>query len=215
MLARQGWHAGVVGLVASRVVERFHRPTILVALDGAEGRGSGRSIPGFDLHGALMECAPHLVRYGGHKMAAGMVVESDRVEAFRAAFDEVARRELQPEDLIPTQRVDAVVPLHEMDADLERLLRHLEPCGPGNPAPVFGVSGVQARGQRQVGKNHLRFTLRDETGSIGAIAFNWADRVGRDWWTEPVDVALRLERNEWRGRSTLQARMVQIKPADS
>jgi single-stranded-DNA-specific exonuclease len=126
----------------------------------------------------------------------------------------VARERLSPEDLVPIQRVDAVVAVRDMDGELERLLRHLEPCGPGNPAPVFGVSGARARDPRKVGGNHLKFTLHDGTAGIAAIAFNWADRVAADWWRQPIDIAVRLERNEWRGRSTLQARVVQIKPAD-
>ncbi len=214
VLAREGWHPGVIGLVASRLVERYSRPAILVGIDGDEGRGSGRSISGFDLHDALTACGAHLVRFGGHRMAAGLTVARDRVDDFRAAFNEVARTRLSPEDLVPTQRVDAVVAVDRMDGDLERLLRHLEPCGPGNPAPVFGVSGARARDPRKVGANHLKFTLHDDTADIAAIAFNWADRVEADWWRQPVDLAVRLERNEWRGRSTLQARVVQIKPAN-
>jgi single-stranded-DNA-specific exonuclease len=214
VLARDGWHPGVIGLVASRIVERFARPTVMVGLDGDEGKGSGRSIPAFDLHAALTECAPLLTRYGGHRMAAGLTVRRDRVEAFRERFNAVARATLSADDLVPGQRIDIVVPIERMDDDLERLFRHLEPCGPGNPAPVLGIVGAYAKHQRVVGSNHLRFTLTDATGTIGAIAFNWADRVPDDWWRQPVDVAVRLERNEFRGESTLQARVVQIKSAD-
>ena len=213
VLAREGWHAGVIGLVASRVVERHARPAILVALDGEAGRGSGRSIAGFDLHAALQACAPQLERYGGHKMAAGLTLRRDRLEAFREAFGAVARERLTPDDLVPPQRIDAVVSVEQMGDELERLLRHLEPCGPGNPAPVLGVSGAAARHQNTVGANHLKFTLDDGTGRIEAIAFNWADRVASGWWGAPLDVALKLERNEWRGRSQLQARVVAIRPA--
>jgi single-stranded-DNA-specific exonuclease len=213
VLAREGWHAGVIGLVASRVVERYARPAILVSLDGEEGRGSGRSIAGFDLHGALEACAPQLERYGGHKMAAGLTLRRERLQGFREAFGAVARERLTPQDLVPTQRIDAVVSLERMDAELESLLRHLEPCGPGNPAPVFGVSRSAARDRKTVGANHLKFTLDDGTGRIEAIAFNWADRVESAWWGAPLDVALRLERNEWRGRSHLQARVVGIRPS--
>jgi single-stranded-DNA-specific exonuclease len=214
VLAGEGWHPGVIGLVASRVVERYNRPAILISMDGDEGRGSGRSIPAFDLHAGLSACADHLERYGGHRMAAGLTVRRDRLDAFREAFNETARAKLSREDLIPTQKIDAVVPVERMDGDLERLLRHLEPCGSGNPAPVFGVRGASATDQRKVGTNHLKFTLADGTGKLPAIAFNWANRVGTDWWREPVDLALKLERNEWRGRSVLQARVVQIKPAN-
>ncbi len=214
VLAREGWHPGVIGIVASRIVERYHRPTILVALEGSEGRGSGRSIPGFDLHDALGRSAEHLDRWGGHRAAAGLTLKRDRLEPFRAAFNEVAAQELSARDLIPTQRVDIVGNVSSFDAELEHLMRHLEPFGPGNPAPVLGVERAFIRMPETVGSNHLKFTLEDDSGKLPAIGFDWADRVEQGWWQKPVDVALRLDRHEWRGRSTLQARVVQIKPAD-
>ncbi len=214
VLAREGWHPGVIGLVASRIVERYGRPTIVVALEGDEGRGSGRSIPAFDLHAALTACAQHLERYGGHRMAVGLNLQRDRLEHFRSAFNQVARSELSPDDVIPTQRVDTLVSISRLDDELERLLRHLEPCGSGNPGPVLGVVGGTPHGARVVGTNHLRFTLGDGTGRIAAIGFDWADRVESEWGRQPVDVAFRLERNEWNGKSVLQARVVQIKRSE-
>lgn len=213
VLARDGWHPGVIGIVASRVVERFSRPAILIALEGEVGKGSGRSIPGFDLHGALAACAPLLMRFGGHRMAAGLTVARDRLEAFRAAFNEAARARLAPDDLVPRQRIDAVVRLDEVSLDLERLLRHLEPCGAGNPTPVFGVTGVAVREARPVGANHLRLLLEDAAGRIPAIGFDWADRVNPDWWRAPVDVAFQLQQNEFRGDVSLQARIVGLRPS--
>jgi single-stranded-DNA-specific exonuclease len=213
VLAREGWHPGVIGLVASRIVERYTRPTVLVAFDGDVGKGSGRSISGFDLHAALTECAPHLSRYGGHRMAAGLTVERGRLDEFRAAFNRVARERLTEDDLVPTQRIDVVTTIATLDDELERLLRHLEPCGPGNPGPVLGIAEGAIRSDQVVGGSHLKFTLEDASGRIPAIAFNWADRLPPESRRAPVDVALRLERNEWRGTSTLQARVVQIKPA--
>ncbi|NIM51112.1 MAG: single-stranded-DNA-specific exonuclease RecJ [Gemmatimonadales bacterium] len=213
VLAQEGWHPGVIGLVASRIVERYTRPTILVALEGDEGRGSGRSIPRFDLHAGLSACAEHLTRFGGHRMAAGLSLRRERLEAFSTAFNEAVRSTLTADDLIPTRRIDVVIPVQHLDDRLERLFRHLEPCGPGNPAPVLAVGRANARGHRVVGSNHLRFTLTDGTGSVAAIAFDWADRVDGDWWRRPVDVALKLERNEWMGTSTLQARVVEIRPS--
>lgn len=212
VLAQEGWHPGVIGIVASRVVERFTRPAILVALDGESGKGSGRSIPQFDLHGALTACAPHLDRYGGHRMAAGLTVARARLDAFREAFNAEARARLRPEDLIPVQRIDALVAFDALDFDLERLLRHLEPCGPGNPSPVFGVAGAAVRDARPVGANHLRLLLEDGGGRLPAIGFDWADRVDPAWWRGLVDVAFKLERNEFRGDVSLQGRIVQIKP---
>jgi single-stranded-DNA-specific exonuclease len=214
VLAREGWHPGVIGLVASRVVERFTRPTILVALDGEEGRGSGRSISGFDLHAALTRCAPHLARYGGHKMAAGLNVRRDRLDAFRDEFDAVAHEQLTPDDLVPTQRIDLVVTVSQLTDQLERLLRYLEPTGIGNPGAVLGVSGARAVAPGVVGANHLKFRIDDTTGRVDAIAFGWADRVEKDWLSDRLDIALRLETNEFRGMSRLQARVVHLKPSD-
>ena len=212
VLASETWHPGVIGIVASRVVERYARPAILVAFEGDTGKGSGRSIAGFDLHAAIAECAPHLLRYGGHRMAAGVTVARGELDAFRAAFNAVARARLAADDLVPRRRIDAVVRLDELSLDLERLLRHLEPCGAGNPTPVFGVTGVAVRDARPVGANHLRLLLQDETGKIPAIGFDWADRVDPAWWRAPVDVAFQLQQNEWRGDVSLQARIVEVRP---
>jgi single-stranded-DNA-specific exonuclease len=214
VLSKDGWHAGVIGIVASRVVERYHRPTIMVALDGDEGKGSGRSIPGFNLHDALKRCAGHLERWGGHKAAAGVTIKSANLDPFKTAFNQVARAELTAEDLVPTQRIDIVGTVDSFDGDLERLMRHLEPCGAGNPGPVLGVERALAKTPAIVGHNHLKFTLDDGTGQLPAIGFGWGDRVDKRWLRKPVDVALRLDRHEWRGRSTLQAQVVDIKPTD-
>lgn len=213
VLASDTWHPGVIGIVASRVVERYARPAMLVALEGDVGKGSGRSVSGFDLHGALERCAPHLLRYGGHRMAAGITVAREALDGFRVAFNDVARERLSAEDLVTRRRIDAVVRLDDLSFDLERLLRHLEPCGAGNPTPVFGVTGVAVREARPVGANHLRLLLEDAAGRIPAIGFDWADRVDPAWWQAPVDVAFQLQQNEWRGDVSLQARIVEVKPA--
>ena len=154
------------------------------------------------------------MRWGGHKAAAGLTVRRERVEQFRDAFNQVAVSQIPPDELVPTQRVDIVGPIGSLTDDLERLMRHLEPCGPGNPAPVLGVRGAYARQPTTVGANHVKFTLGDSTGTISAIGFGWADRLDDGWWRNAVDVALQLSRNEWRGTSTLQARVVHIKSAD-
>ena len=213
VLASEDWHPGVIGIVASRLVERYGRPTFLVAWEGDTGRGSGRSIPGFDLHDALHRVGHCLEKYGGHRMAAGLTVRRGRFEEFRIAFLEVAGQLLRPDDLAPAQRVDLEVPLGDLSEELERLIRYLEPCGAGNPAPVFGVRGARAVRARRVGVNHLRFVLDDGSGAIPAIGFQVADRVPEDWLTRPLDVAFRLERDEWQGRSTLQARVATIAPS--
>jgi single-stranded-DNA-specific exonuclease len=213
VLAADDWHPGVIGIVASRLVERYGRPTFLVAWEGDTGRGSGRSIPGFDLHDALHRVRHCLERYGGHRMAAGLTVRRERFAEFRIAFLEVAGQLLRPDDLAPAQRVDLELPLADLSEELERLIRYLEPCGAGNPAPVFGVRGARAVRARRVGTNHLRFVLDDGSGAIPAIGFQVADRVPEDWLSRPLDVAFRLERDEWQGRSTLQARVATIAPS--
>lgn len=215
VLARDGWHPGVIGIVASRIVERTGRPTILIALDGDEGRGSGRSIPGFDLHGALIQCAEFLERFGGHTMAAGLSIRREALPDFREAFNRIARRSLAPEDLVPSQRIDLVVALEELDLRLEQLLRRLEPCGLGNPAPVFAASGVRVLDLRPVGENHLRFVLEDRGARLPIIAFDWGDRMPERWTGGKVDVAFRLERDEWQGMPSLKARLVDLRFASA
>lgn len=211
VLGSEGWHPGVVGIVASRVVERYGRPAFLVGFDGDVGKGSGRSISRFDLHGALGHCGDLLERYGGHRMAAGITVRRDRFDEFRARFEGVAAQQLSPEDLGPEQRVDIEIPLALATGQLERLIRHLEPCGMGNPAPVFGVRGVDLGGRQVVGANHLRGTLIGPDGSLGAIAFRMADRL-TDLGDGPVDATFRLEVNEFRGQTSLQARVLSLAP---
>jgi single-stranded-DNA-specific exonuclease len=213
VLAADDWHPGVIGIVASRLVERYGRPTFLIAWEGDVGRGSGRSIRGFDLHGALHRVGGCLEKFGGHSMAAGLTVRRDRFEEFRVAFLAVAAQLLRPDDLVPAQRVDLELPLANLSADLERLMRHLEPCGAGNPAPVFGVRGARAVGARRVGTNHLRFMLDDGSGALPAIGFQVADQVPEGWLEHPLDVAFRLELDDWQGRSTLQARVATIAPS--
>lgn len=218
VISSEGWHPGVVGIVASRVVERYGRPAVLVAVDGEVGKGSGRSISRFDLHAALTQCSDLLERFGGHHMAAGVTVKRENLPAFRARFAEVARQTLRPEDLAPEQRIDLVVPLAELTLDFERLCRHLEPCGMGNPGPVFGIRGARLGRPRKVGSNHLKGTLEQGTSRLEMIGFQWWDRIpwfdhataGRDGVA--VDAAFRLEQNEWQGQLSLQARLVALSP---
>lgn len=215
VLAADGWHPGVVGIVASRVVERWGRPTFLIGLDGEVGRGSGRSISRFDLHAALQACGDLLERYGGHRMAAGLTIHRRHLDAFRERFHRVAAEQLAPDDLGPEQRVDLEIELAGATDDLERLVRHLEPCGTGNPAPVFGVRGADFTDWRTVGRNHLKGSLRQGDQRLAAIGFQMAERsegwIGRG----PVDAAFRLEQNEYRGISSLQARLLTLAPHDA
>jgi len=211
VLSSESWHPGVIGIVASRVVERYGRPTFLIGIDGTVGKGSGRSIDRFDLHGALQACGDLLERFGGHRMAAGLTIRPDRIDAFRERFNAVARERLPLQQVGPEQRVDLEVDAAALDDALERLSRHLEPCGMGNPAPVFGLRGACLLDPRTVGSNHLKARLQSGPRSLDLIAFGWADRV-HAMGGSTVDLALRLEQNEWQGRQSLQGRVVAIAP---
>lgn len=218
VLGGDNWHAGVVGIVASRIVERYGRPTFIVAFDEdkavPEGKGSGRSISKFNLHDALHGCQDLLVRYGGHHMAAGLTIHRDQFDEFRKRFASIAREQLTQDDLAPEQRIDLVIELGEATADLEKHCRRLEPCGLGNPAPVFGVKGVMLDSPKQVGTGHLRATLTDGTVRLPAIGFGMFEQL-ESLGHGPVDAAFRLEQNEWNGRTSLQARLLALRPASN
>jgi single-stranded-DNA-specific exonuclease len=212
VLAADGWHPGVIGIVASRIVEEFGRPTILVALEGAEGKGSGRSISPFDLHAGIAQCRDLLLRFGGHRSAAGVTIARDKIEAFAERFNAAARSVLTPADLVPELRADLDVTLEEVTDDLEALLRHVEPCGLGNPAPVLVARGVRvAAPPRVVGKDGLRVLLEQHGTRITALGWGMAARAPELAPGSLVDVAFRLERDEWNGESRLQARLADFR----
>jgi single-stranded-DNA-specific exonuclease len=217
VLADETWHPGVIGIVASRLVEEFGRPTVLIALSGDQGKGSGRSISKFDLHGALGQSSEFLLRYGGHRMAAGVTVARDKVGEFAARFNEVARSLLSADDLVPEIRVDLEVSIDGMDQKIESLFRHFEPFGIGNPAPVLLARNVTiARPPKPVGHDGLKLVLDTGTGSLEALGWGFAPRVA-EFQLQPgskIDIAFRLERDEYRGESYLQARIADIRPSD-
>lgn len=212
VLAAEGWHPGVIGIVASRIVEEFSRPTILIALDQDEGKGSGRSIPAFDLHAGISRCKEVLLRFGGHRSAAGVTIARACVPEFARRFNEVALESLTAADLVPELRADLEVELRDVTDDLEALLRHVEPCGVGNPAPVLVARGVRvASGPRAVGKDGLRVTLHQHDTQLTALGWGMAWRAPELTVGSVIDVAFRLERDEWRGESRLQARLADFR----
>lgn len=216
VLAGQGWHPGVIGIVASRVVERIHRPTVLIALDPAGGpsRGSARSIKGFHLYEALHHCGEYLERYGGHKAAAGLDIRPDRVEAFRTAFNDYARMVLAPEDLVEEIAVDLELSLREANEEFYRVLRHFGPFGVGNPTPVLVARSVGLSDVRVVGDGHLKAELVQDGARLSSIGFRMAERLkGVVHDGRPVDVAFQLQESHWNGRTELQARLVDLRPA--
>jgi single-stranded-DNA-specific exonuclease len=218
VLARDSWHPGVIGIVASRVVELIARPTFLVAFDGDVGKGSGRSVSRCDLHQALERCAGHLERWGGHRMAAGLTLRRDRLEAFRDAFNAACAEQVAPAELTPSHRVDAVLSVADLTRELERALRALEPTGLGNPSAVFGLAGLALAGPlRRMGDAHVRFSVRDETGIFRLVGFGMredVERVVRDS-SGPYRAALRLERDTWQGRDEVEGRLVAFEAVTS
>lgn len=215
VLAGEGWHPGVIGIVASRVVERIHRPVVLVALEGDRGRGSARSIPGFHLYDAVAACSEHLDRFGGHRQAAGMDVRPGALDAFREAFAREASRRLSGGDLRPALRLDAPLSLAEVDAELVRYLPYLGPFGMGNPRPAFVARGVELVGTPQVLKGeHLKVRMRQDGAFLEGMGFRLAGRVpAAVLEAAAVDVAFQVEEDEWRGVRRIRARLLDLRPA--
>jgi single-stranded-DNA-specific exonuclease len=211
VLAGEGWHPGVIGIVASRVVERIHRPVVLVALEGDRGRGSARSIPEVHLHDAVEQCRTHLTRFGGHRQAAGMDLPTEALDAFRVAFNQAVAEQLPEGPPRPILRGDVRLPLAEINADLHHWLRYLEPHGIGNPRPTFFLSQVELGDPpRRVGDNHLKLRLGRGPGSLDGIGFGLADRVDLRGVGREADLAIQLRENDFRGRRSLEARILDL-----
>jgi single-stranded-DNA-specific exonuclease len=201
VLAGEEWHPGVIGIVASRLAERHHRPFVLIALDGDAGRGSGRSIERFDLLGALQACAGSLRRYGGHRAAAGLELERTRVPELRAAFAAHAGRVLGEEAFMPSERVDAVVGCRELDMALAEELQALAPFGRANPAVSLLVRDASFHDRRPMGEGrHVRFTVRSGGARARAVAFGSGTRLPVEDGA-PAEATFTLEVNEWNGVS--------------
>jgi len=206
VLASEGWHAGVIGIVAARIAERHHRPCVLIALDDHEGTGSGRSIPGFDLLGGLHAASEHLQRYGGHKAAAGLTIAKADVPAFREAFAAHAASVLTPEDLRPEVRVDAVAPGDALTLSLAEELEQLAPFGMGNPAVSLLVPAALLDDPRPMGEGrHVSFTLSAGGARSRCVMFGSGSKLPAEP-QEPVAAVVRLERNQWNG--TTEPRLI-------
>lgn len=212
-----GWHRGVIGIVASRMVERWQRPAVVISFDGDVGEGSGRSVGGFHLHDALRDCAPLLESYGGHQMAAGLRIRRERVEEFAVRLRELAADRIERRQEPAALQIDLELPLADVSTELSAALAHLAPYGPENPSPVLAVRGVQMEHPTAVGTGaaHLQTTLREGEARLRAIGFGLGGRVDDLPQGEPFDVAFHLELDIWRGRERLQARVLDVRPSRS
>lgn len=214
VLASAGWHPGVIGIVASRIVDRFHKPTIMIALSPeGHGHGSGRSIAGFHLCKALEACKAHLKTCGGHEMAAGLGIESANLDAFRSAFIEYARTALTPEQMVPELRIDTIAELSEVSHALVNEFQRLGPFGQGNPKPLIACRGLMlTAAPKRVGKKgeHLQLFVRQGNRFMKAIAFNAADMFDRLQPGKPIDLAVEPQLNEWNGTVSVELEVKDI-----
>ncbi len=208
VLARENWHPGVIGIVASRIVEKYYRPTVMITIEDGIGKGSARSIPGFDLFSAIRECADLLEQYGGHKYAAGLTIRQDQIPAFRERFNRAASRALSNEDLIPKLTIDAVIELDQINPLLIKALREFAPFGPKNMKPKFVSYNLEVVGTpRIVGQNHLKFKVRQPTSGgvvFDVIGFNLGHLLPLAANGRPVDMVYTIEENKWMNQINLQ-----------
>jgi single-stranded-DNA-specific exonuclease len=213
------WHPGVIGIVASRLVERYHRPAVLVAFDGDIGRGSCRTIPALELPAALSRCSEHLVSFGGHAAAAGLTVRAGRFDAFREAFDEVVRGMLEREDLVRKLRIDVMAPLSAVSPEVVRDIDRLAPFGEGNPRPVFATRGARVAGRvRRMGGEgqHLSFLVSDGVATHRAIGFGMGPLAGSvEKSVRGVDIAYTPRFDTWRRDGSLELGLSDVSPSQA
>ncbi len=209
VLFDERWHPGVVGIVASRVVERFHRPAVLVGVADGVGRGSGRSIETFHLHDALTHCAPHLTRFGGHRHAAGVTVAPAALPAFRAAFEAHAGERISEEELVPRCRIEGRLGAEAVSERVVRALERLAPFGAGHPEPLFALRGLPRRA-RVVGAGGAHLRLGFANG-VQAIGFSLGDRVSL--CSAEVEAAVTVGFDDWEGVRRVQLRIRDLRPA--
>lgn len=214
VLASEGWHEGVVGIVASRLTEMYYRPSFVFTIKDGIAQGSARSIPSFDLYEGLLKCSDILLSFGGHRQAAGLRLDAERLKEFEERMNQIIAETLTDEDLIPTLTLDASVSLKEVNFNLLREIKLLEPLGYGNPEPVLGTKGLEVIEPRVVGNNHLKMRLKDRSVYIDAIGFDLGEMLEVVESSSRVDVAYIPQINEWEGGKNIQLRLVGVRPSD-
>jgi single-stranded-DNA-specific exonuclease len=213
VLFKETWHKGVVGIVASRCIEKYYRPTIILTQSNGMASGSARSVHGFDVHSAIVECSDLLEQFGGHMYAAGLTLPVENVPAFRERFEQVVSRTIKQEQLIPQIEIDTPIRLKQITPNFQKIIKQMEPFGPGNMAPVFMSECVYDTGAcRVVGDIHLKLKLEQEDSHpIDAIAFGMSDYYPRIRKGIPFDVCYCIEENVYRGVTSLQLRIKDIR----
>ncbi len=212
---RPHWHKGVVGIVASRLIEKYYRPTIVLTQSGELVAGSARSVHGFNLYDAIHACREHLLGYGGHFAAAGMTLLPEQVEAFTAKFEEVVAASIHPELLIPGIIVDREVLFKDLTPSLHNIISQMEPFGPGNVRPVFVARQLRDYGWSKIVKDHhIRFSLQQDNIVFSGIGFNMAEKFSLLQSKKLVDVVFTLEENDWNNQRHLQLKVIDLQPSE-
>ncbi|MDG1263803.1 MAG: single-stranded-DNA-specific exonuclease RecJ [Flavobacteriaceae bacterium] len=210
VVCSKGWHKGVIGIVASRLIETHYRPTVVFSVDDDNMVGSVRSVKGFNVYEALEACKSHIVQFGGHKYAAGLTIKKNQYEAFKKAFERAVQEHILPEQRIPKVVYDLEVSLSELTPKLFRILEQLGPFGPQNMRPVFRTNNVLDSGHsKAVGKDgsHLRLSIQTESSPMIGIAFSQANFLNHIQSKKPFDLVYTLDENEWNGQTSLQLKV--------
>ena len=218
VLASEIFHQGVIGIAASKIVDKYHRPTVLIALKDGLGKGSGRSIPKFNLFKSFTECSSHLIQFGGHAYAAGLSIDEEKIDAFRDAMQVVGHQFLKEDDLIPEVRIDSILDISQIDFTLYKSISLLEPFGAENPVPSFKSNNIKIKDLKLIGKEktHARFRAVQGRGKIEVVAFNFAKVLEAvDISTEIFDIAYELHLNSWNGREKLELKLIDISQANA
>lgn len=213
VLFSEGWHTGVIGIVASRIAEKFNRPTFVFTMENGIAKGSVRSIPAFDVYNGLSSCSDILLSFGGHKQAAGVKLDTSNISIFEERMNAVVRGALQEEDFIPTIGIDSEVILSSVNATLIKEFSMLEPAGAGNPEPILGAKGLDFHSHRVVGSNHLKLKVRQRSLSLDAIGFDMGSLLERLDSLTLLDAAFTPAINEWNGGRYVQLTLKAIRPS--
>ncbi|UEG48581.1 single-stranded-DNA-specific exonuclease RecJ [Ferruginibacter lapsinanis] len=211
---KEHWHKGVVGIVASRLTEKYYRPTVVLTRSGDIAAGSARSVVGYNLYEAIHACKEHLLGYGGHFAAAGLSLLPENVEAFSKQFEEIVSSTIDPNLLIPEIIIDAETSFEEINAPLYNIICQMEPFGPDNMRPVFLAKNVTDTGYSKIVKElHVRFVVKNHNKTLTGIGFNMADKFHIVEQQKPFDIVFTIDENEWNGETTLQMKVIDIRPS--
>ncbi len=209
---QEHWHKGVVGIVASRLTERYYRPTVVLTKSGNIVAGSARSVVGFNLYEAIHACRTHLIGYGGHFAAAGMTLDPSNVEAFSAAFEQVVSSTITPDLLIPEIIIDSEISISELTESFHNIIAQMEPFGPDNMKPVFIAKNVSNTGFSKVVKEqHIRFSVQQKNIQINGIGFNMAHKYDILQNNKFIDIVFNIDLNEWNGNTNVQLKVIDFK----